>query len=190
MADARGQVTALLADAKLGRKEALDRLAPLVYRELRRIAGAQMRGERAGHTLQPTALVHEAYFRLVDQKCAGWQNRTQFFAVSARIMRRLLVDHARRRRAAKRGVPITLDEALFRRPGADHTEEILAVDEVLERLAKLDARQAHVVELRYFGGLSMEGTAEALGIAVRTAKLDWATAKAWMKERLSAGGMP
>lgn len=188
MADARGAVTELLAELKLGRKDALGRLLPLVYRELRRIAGNQMRLERAGHTLQPTALVHEAFLRLVEQSRADWQNRAQFIAVSAQLMRRLLVDHARRRRAAKRGIPITLNEEFFRSPGGDQTEEILAVDEVLTRLTVLDPRQARVVELRYFGGLSVEATAEAMGIAARTVKLDWAMAKGWMKSQLSPVG--
>ena len=189
VADVRGEVTELLGELKLGRKETLDRLMPLVYRELRRIAGHQMRDERVGHTLQPTALVHEAFLRLVDQSRADWQNRAQFLGVSAQLMRRLLVDHARRRRAAKRGIPVTLNEEIFRQsPGADQTEEILAVDEVLARLAALDPRQARVVELRYFGGLSVEETAEAMGIAPRTVKLDWAMAKGWMKSQLSSGG--
>ncbi|HXA64605.1 MAG TPA: ECF-type sigma factor [Bryobacteraceae bacterium] len=188
MADTRGEVTWLLAEARLGRSDALHRLMPLVYRELRRIAGHQMRAERPGHTLQPTALVHEAFLRLVDQNHDNWQNRTQFFGVAAQLMRRLLVDHARRRRAAKRGLPVTLSERVCQRaPGTDQTEEILAVDEVLARLAELDPRQARVVELRYFGGLSVEETAEALGIATRTVKLDWAMAKGWMKSQLSSG---
>jgi RNA polymerase sigma-70 factor, ECF subfamily len=188
MADARGEVTGLLAELKLGRQDALDRLMPLVYRELRRIAGNQMRNERVGHTLEPTALVHEAFLRLVDQSRADWQNRAQFLGVSAQLMRRLLVDHARRRRAGKRGIPVTLNEEIFQRsPGAGQTEEILAVNEVLARLSDLDPRQARVVELRYFGGLSVDETAEALGIAARTVKLDWAMAKGWMKSHLSPG---
>jgi len=188
MADTRGEVSRLLAEVRLGRSDALDRLMPLVYRELRRIANHQMRGERAGHTLQPTALVHEVFLRLVEQSHDNLQNRAQFFGVAAQLMRRLLVDHARRRRAAKRGVPVTLNEEIYQRgSGVDQTEEILAVDEVLARLAELDPRQARVVELRYFGGLSVEETAEAMGIATRTVKLDWAMAKGWMKSRLSAG---
>lgn len=162
---------------------------PLVYQELRRIAGNQMRGERSGHTLQPTALVHEAFLRLVGQNRADWKNRTQFFAVAAQLMRRLLVDHARRRRAAKRSIAVTLNEEIcHRRPGADQTEEILAVDEILGQLAELDPRQARVVELRYFGGLSVKETAEAIGVATRTVKLDWAMAKGWLKSQLAAGG--
>jgi RNA polymerase sigma-70 factor (ECF subfamily) len=187
--DARGDITALLAEVKNGRKDALDRLLAVVYAELRRIARNQMRREREGHTLQPTALVHEAFLRLVEQDPAGWQNRAQFFGVAAQLMRRLLVDHARRRRAAKRSIPITVDDALLQ-PGsaAVPNEEILAVDQALDRLARLDARQASVVELRYFGGLSVQETAEVLGVAERTVKLDWAMAKGWMKSQLSAGG--
>jgi RNA polymerase sigma factor (TIGR02999 family) len=186
--DSRTAVTALLAEVRLGRKDALDRLLPLVYRELRRIAGHQMRAERVGHSLQPTALVHEAFLRLVDQSRADWQNRAHFFGVTAQLMRRLLVDHARRRHAAKRGVPVTLNEEVLQAgAGGGQTEEILAVHEVLTRLAELDPRQAQVVELRYFGGLSVEETAEAMGIAARTVKLDWAMAKGWMKTQLGAG---
>jgi RNA polymerase sigma factor (TIGR02999 family) len=174
---------------RLGRDDAIDRLMPVVYRELRRIAGQQMRRERTGHTLQPTALVHEAFLRLVDQNPASIQNRVQFFGVAAQLMRRLLVDYARRRRAAKRGLPVTLSEEIVPRDsGGLQTEEILAVDEVLSRLARLNARQARVVELRYFAGMSVEEAAEAMGIAARTVKLDWAMAKAWMKSQLSAGG--
>jgi RNA polymerase sigma factor (TIGR02999 family) len=124
----------------------------------------------------------------VEQNQDNWQNRAQFFGVAAQLMRRLLVDHARRRRAAKRGIPVTLNEEIYQRgSGADQTEEILAVDEVLARLAELDSRQARVVELRYFGGLSVEETAEAMGIGERTVKLDWALAKAWMKSQLRGG---
>jgi RNA polymerase sigma factor (TIGR02999 family) len=188
MPDDSGEVTRLLAEIRLGRSGALDRLMPLVYRELRRIASHQMRGERAGHTLQPTALVHEAFLRLVEQNPENWQNRGQFYGVAAQLMRRLLVDHARRRRAGKRGIPVTLTEEIYQRGSCtDRTEEILAVDEVLARLADLDPRQARVVELRYFGGLSVEETAEVMGMATRTVKLDWAMAKGWMKSQLSAG---
>ena len=186
MAEARGEVTELLAELKLGRKDALDRLMPLVYRELRRIAGHQMRDERVGHTLQPTALVHEAFLRLVEQSRADWQNRAQFMGVAAQLMRRILVDHARRRAAAKRGVAITLNEEIFNRAaGADRTEEVLAVDEILSRLAELDPRQARIAELRYFGGLSVEETAEAMGLSARTVKGDWAMAKGWLRSQLA-----
>jgi RNA polymerase sigma factor (TIGR02999 family) len=189
MTGSGGEVTALLGELKLGRKDALEKLMPLVYRELRRVAGNCMRDERPGHTLQPTALVHEAFLRLVDQNRADWQNGTQFVAVAAQLMRRLLVDHARGRRALKRGIPVTLNEEILERAaGADQTEEILAVDEILGRLAELDAQQARIAELRYFGGLSVEETAEALAISPRTVKRDWAMAKAWLKSQLDTGG--
>lgn len=176
----------LLGELKLGRKDALERLMPLVYRELRRVAGRCMRDERPGHTLQPTALVHEAFLRLVDQDRAGWQNRAQFVGVAGQVMRRLLVDHARGRRALKRGVPITLNEEIFHRAGRpDQTEEILAVNEILTGLENLDPQQARIVELRYFGGLSVEETAEAMAISPRTVKRDWAMAKGWLKGQLS-----
>jgi RNA polymerase sigma factor (TIGR02999 family) len=184
-------VTRLLAEVRLGRDEALDRLMRVVYAELRRIAAQQMRRERVGHTLQPTALVHEAFLRLVEQDPTGFENRGQFFGVAAQLMRRLLVDYARRRRAAKRGTPVTLREEILPHGSAGlQTEEILAVDEVLAQLAKLDQRQARVVELRYFGGLSVQETAEAMGIAPRTVKLDWAMAKGWMKAQLKGAADP
>ncbi len=179
----------LLGELKLGRKDALDRLIPLVYRELRRVAGHYMRDERPGHTLQPTALVHEAFLRLVDQDHADWQNRAQFIGVAAQLMRRLLVDHARGRRALKRGIPVTMNEEIFNRAaGADQTEEILAVDEILARLAELDPQQARMVELRYFGGLSVEETAEAMAISARTVKRDWAMAKGMDEDPTGAAG--
>jgi RNA polymerase sigma factor (TIGR02999 family) len=183
--DSRSEVTVLLGELKLGRKDALERLMPLVYRELRRVAGRCMRAESPGHTLQPTALVHEAFLRLVGQDHANWQNRAQFVGVAGRLMRRILVDHARGRRALKRGIPVTLHEEILQRAGSlDQTEEILAVDEILEMLAALDPQQARIVELRYFGGLSVEETAEALEISPRTVKRDWAMAKGWMKSQL------
>ena len=185
-----GEVTALLGEMKLGSQDALARLIPLVYRELRRLAGHYMRDERASHTLQPTALVHEAFLRLVGQDRADWQNRAQFMGVAAQLMRRILVDHARRRAAAKRpSAGVALDEAKFD-PAASigQAEEILAVDEVLERLANLDPQQARIVELRYFGGLSVEETAEAVGISPRTVKRDWAMARAWLRQELAEAG--
>jgi RNA polymerase sigma factor (TIGR02999 family) len=184
--DSRGEVSVLLGELKLGRKDALERLVPLVYKELRRVAGHYMRGERPGHTLQPTALVHEVFLRLVDQDHADWRNRAQFVGVAGQLMRRLLVDHARGRKALKRGVAVTMNEEIFQRAGTtDHTEEILAVDETLARLELLDPQQARVVELRYFGGLSVEETAEAMEISPRTVKRDWAMAKGWMKSQLT-----
>ena len=187
MVDSRGEVTVLLEQLKLGSEDALERIIPLVYRELRRVAGRYMRDERPGHTLQPTALVHEVFLRLVGQRRADWRSRTQFVGVAGQLMRRLLVDHARGRRALKHGIPITLNEEIFDRAAADHTEEVLAVDEILARLEQFDAQQARIVELRYFGGLSVEETAEAMAISPRTVKRDWAMAKGWLKTQLRAG---
>ena len=188
MSDA-GDVSVLLGELKGGRKDALELLIPLIYGELRRLAGHYMRHERPGHTLQATALVHEAFLRLVDQSRADWQSKTQFMAVASQLMRRLLVDHARARAALKRGTPVTLDESRFDL-GADllQSEEILAVDEALESLARLDPQQARVMELRYFGGLSVEEAAEVLGVSTRTVKRDSAMAKAWLRGRLESGG--
>jgi RNA polymerase sigma factor (TIGR02999 family) len=187
MANAPGEVTALLAEVKLGSKDAMTRLIPLVYRELRRLAGHYMRAERAGHTLQATALVHEAFLRLVGQERADWQSRSQFIGVAAQLMRRILVDHARGHAAAKRAsIPVPLDEARLNQ-GANlgQTEEILAVDEVLVRLGQIDPQQARVVELRYFGGLSVEETAEVMEISARTVKREWAMARAWLRAKLA-----
>ncbi|MFN7993493.1 MAG: ECF-type sigma factor [Bryobacteraceae bacterium] len=191
MVGSPGEVTVLLGDLKLGRQDALGKLIPLVYKELRRLAGHHMRNERASHTLQPTAVVHEAFLRLVGQDRADWKNRAQFIGVAAQLMRRILVDHARRRAAAKRGVGITLDEEIFdRSPRADRMLEVLEVDEILGRLADLDPRQARIAELRYFGGLSVEETAEAMGLSARTVKSDWAMAKAWLHSRLTQRTLP
>jgi RNA polymerase sigma factor (TIGR02999 family) len=173
---------------KLGNKDAVARLIPLVYRELRRLAQHYMRNERVGHTLQPTALVHEAFLRLVGQERTDWQNRSQFIGVAAQLMRRVLVDHARARVAAKRAnVPVTLDESLLDRvPAMVQAAEILAVDAALVRLNRLDPQQVRVIELRYFGGLSVDETAEVMGISSRTVKRDWAMARAWLRARLAA----
>jgi len=187
MANAGGEVTSLLAEMKLGHQDALGRLMPLVYAELRRLAGHYLRGERTGHTLQPTALVHEAFLRLVGQDRTDWQHRGQFIGVAAQLMRRNLVDYARQRAARKRaGSPVTLDEErLGPGVGMDRTEEILAMEEVLDRLAKVDPQQARIVELRYFGGLAVEETAEVLEISPRTVKRDWAMARAWLRAELA-----
>ena len=188
MANPPGEVTALLGEMRLGSKDALARLIPLVYKELRRLAGRYMRDERHSHTLQPTALVHEAFLRLVGQERADWQNKAQFMGVAGQLMRRILVDHARRRTAIKRaGARVTVDHSRFSEeanPG--QAEQILAVDEALERLNGLDPQQARVVELRYFGGLSIDEAAESMGISSRTVKRDWAMAKAWLRTQLGA----
>ncbi|HLJ48251.1 MAG TPA: sigma-70 family RNA polymerase sigma factor [Bryobacteraceae bacterium] len=181
--ESAGKVTLLLAEMRRGNNEALSSLIPLVYNELRRLAAHCLRDERSGHTLQPTALVHEAYLRLAGQNRAGWQDRAQFMGVAAQVMRRILVDYARQKTAAKRGgnVPVVLlDEPEL--PGvSERSEEMLAVDEALARLADLDPQQARIVEMRYFGGMTVEETAEALAIAPRTVKRDWAMAKAWLR---------
>ena len=186
MADSRGEVSLLLAEMRSGHKDALARLLPLVYNELRRLAGRYMRDERPGHTLQPTALVHEAYMRLAGQDRANWQNRAQFMGIAGQLMRRLLVDHARKRHAAKRGGSlVTLEEGLGNPCSpVEQSEELLALDEALERLEALDPQQARVVELRYFGGLSAEETAEAMGISQRTVEREWSLAKAWLRTQL------
>lgn len=181
-------VARLLADVGSGRSEALDELFPLVYDELRSLAVAQLRRERPDHTLQPTALVHEAYLRLAGQT-ATVEGRAHFMSVAALVMRRILTDHARRRQATKRdGIAVTLDDAYPAAAARD--DEILAVDEALERLARLSARQARVVELRYFAGLSIEETAATVGISVATAKRDWVVAKGWLQRELGPGTAP
>ena len=182
-------LTRLLVAWSHGEPGALDRLVPLVYGQLRRQARLQLRHERAGHTLQPTALVHEAFLRLVGQSRAQWQNREHFFAVAARAMRRVLVDHARARAAAKRGdgrTLIALDEAPD--PAAPPAVDVLALDQTLDRLAAIDLRQARVVELRYFAGLSAPETAAALEVSLATVNRDWAMARAWLFREL--GGTP
>lgn len=184
-----GEVTALLQEMKLGSKDALARLIPLVYKELRHLAGYYMQDERASHTLQPTALVHEVFLRLVDQNRADWQNRAQFMAVAGQLMRRILVDHARRRAAVKRANACTTLDGARLNGGANlgQAEEILAVDEALDRLGRLDPQQARIVELRYFGGMSVEEIAELMGISPRTVKRDWAMAKDWLRAQLTEG---
>jgi len=175
-----------LAAWRAGDPAALERLLPLVYTELHRLAHGQMRGERPGrHTLQTTALVNEAYLRLVDCRQVHWQNRTQFFALSAQLMRRILVDAARARGARKRGgeaVHVTLHDSAVVSPARDG--EMLALDEALTRLAEMDPRKGRVVELRYFGGLSVEETAEALEVSPETVMRDWKMAKLWLLREL------
>jgi RNA polymerase sigma-70 factor (ECF subfamily) len=182
-------VTRLLADVRLGRRDALDRLLPIVHDELRRIASAYMRRERADHTLQPTALVNEAYLRLVDQREIVWQDRAHFVGVAARLMRQILVDHARARAAAKRagGVDrVPLDETVL--VEAERPVDLLALDEALERLAAMDPALARVVELRYFGGLTTREAAEATGVSTATIEREWATARGWLRRELLREG--
>jgi RNA polymerase sigma factor (TIGR02999 family) len=180
-------VTGLLHAWASGDQSALDALLPLVYEELRRQAGRYMRTQPPGHTLQTTALVHEAYLRLVGQPTVEWTGRAHFFGVAAKAMRSVLVDHARARRAAKRGGSahaITLDDAGgVAAPQA--SVDVLALDEALGRLAELDSRKSQLVELRYFGGLGIDEAADVLGVSPATAKRDWTTARAWLRRELS-----
>jgi RNA polymerase sigma-70 factor (ECF subfamily) len=180
------EITRLLLAWGDGDESALAALTPLVYRELRRRAHRYMKGERAGHTLQTTALVNEAYLRLVGSQKVRWQNRAHFFAVSAQLMRRILVDFARSRDYQKRGggaQQVELDEAAV--VADDRGAEMVALDEALQALAELDARQARVVELRYFGGLSDAESAEVLKVSVGTVRRDWTLARAWLNRELS-----
>jgi RNA polymerase sigma factor (TIGR02999 family) len=182
-------VTGLLLAWSDGDQAALEKLIPLVYAELHRLAKRYMRRENAGHTLQTSALVNEAYLRLIEAHRVRWQNRSHFFAVSAQLMRRILVDFARARQSLKRGgsaCQVSLDESLVVSPerGAD----LLALDEALERLGTLNARQSQVVELRYFGGLNEEEVAEVLKVSSRTVRHDWSLARAWLYRELSLGG--
>lgn len=179
-ANADAGVTRLLVRWTEGDSKALDELFPLVYDELRRLARSYLNRERHGHTLQSTALVHEAYMRLVDQNVT-WQSRAHFFGIAAQMMRRILVDHARAHNAAKRGdgeVKVTLDEGLVQ--AGERDVNVIALDEALNNLAKLDVQQSKIVELRFFAGLSIEETSEVLDISPATVKRDWAMAKAWL----------
>lgn len=178
-------------DLRRGDRSAGDRLMPLVYDELRALAADYLRNERAGHTLQPTALAHEAWVRLIGDTRPAWQDRAHFMALAARAMRRVLVDHARKHAAAKRGGGwgrVTLHDA--EAPGADRVIDILAVDEALSQLHEMDERHARVVELRYFGGLTSAETAEVLGVARSTVAEDWKVARAWLLHALAGGSDP
>ena len=181
-------VTLLLQAWSGGNKEALDRLAPLVYQELHRIARSYMARERPNHTLQATALVNEAYVRLVDARQVTWQDRAHFFALCARAMREILIDHARVRDSAKRGggqATIELDEGLV--AGGSPEANLLELDDALKRLAELDPRKSQVVELRFFGGLNLEETAEALKVSTKTVQRDWDLARGWLYRELRGG---
>ncbi len=187
MAENQDEVTALLAGMKGQDSQALAKLVPLVYRELKGLAAHFLQEERQGHTLQPTALVNEVYLRLCDQN-AKWQNRAHFMAVAGQLMRRILVDYARQRVATKRGgheQRFDLEECDLA-VNVEQSEEILAIDECLERLAQLDSQQARVVEMRYFAGMTVEETAQALSISPRTVKREWAMAKAWLRIEISS----
>ena len=179
-------VTRLLREAQAGDRAALDELLPLVYRELRQLASRHLAGERPGHTLQPTALVHEVYLKLIDQHSVDWRNRAHFFGLAAEMMRRVLVNHAVGRRAQKRGAGATvvsLEEAESFPGGRGLDVELL--DEALRRLAELDPAQARLVELRFFAGLSNEEAAEVLGVSESTVKREWRSAKAWLAAQLA-----
>ncbi len=179
------EVTFLLAEWAKGSADALEKLTPLVYNRLRQLAASYLRKEREGHTLQPTELVHEAYLRLVDQASPNWQNRAHFFGVAARLMRQILVDHARQRQAGKRmgsKVKVSLDQALsFQK---ERPADLIALDLSLDALEKIDARKCKAVELRYFGGLSLEETAQALDVSVITVRRDVKMAEAWLQREM------
>jgi RNA polymerase sigma-70 factor (ECF subfamily) len=180
-----GDVTALLAELGQGKEDAASRLIPIVYSELRKRAGAYMNRERADHTLQPTALVHETYLKLLQHHTIEYQSRSHFFAVASQIMRRILVDHARSRSSEKRGEgkkPVALEETVIFAPA--YSEDLLNLDDALQRLTALDARQGKIVELRFFGGLTVEQTAEVLEISPKTVKRGWSMAKAWLHGEL------
>jgi len=179
-------ITQLLVDWNQGNESARDKLIPLVANELRRIASRYLYGERHEHTLQATALINEAYIRLVDQKQVQWQNRAHFFGVAAQLMRRILVDYARTRNAAKRDGQrhkLSLDDVI--NLSEEHDKNLVALDEALERLAKLQPQRSQIVELRFFGGMTIEETASALNVSVDTVKAEWRLAKAWLYREIS-----
>ncbi len=183
-----GEITQMLMELTDGNHDVVDRILPHIYDELRRLAGSYLRRERPDHTLQPTALVHEAYMKLIDQKRVKWQNRAHFFGIAAQVMRRILMDHARKHLAGKRGGNadvLPLEEEILV-VSQDKSAELLALDDALEQLEKLDPQKAKVVELRYFGGLSIEETAEVLGVSVPTVNRHWRMAKAYLYSELSA----
>ena len=187
MDPAASEVTALLKQWTDGRQDALERLVPVVHAELRKLAASYMRRERPDHTLQPTALVNEAFMKLVDQRAVQWRNRAHFFGIAAQAMRRILVDHARARASAKRGAaerPVPLDDVAV--AGAMPDPTLVALDEALTRLEHLDTQQSRVVELRFFGGLTMEETAVVLGVSPATVGREWACARAWLHAELQA----
>jgi RNA polymerase sigma factor (TIGR02999 family) len=182
-------VTALLGEWSRGNEGALNQLLPLVYAELRRMAARQLRRERSNHTLQPTALVHEVYLRLVDQRQVDWQDRAHFLGVAARVMRRILVDHARRHGARKRGDGVQcVSLGVVEEPAASSDLPVLALDQVLSRLETADPDLARIVELRAFGGLTIDEAAHVLKVSPSTAKRDWRTARAWLHRELGSDG--
>jgi RNA polymerase sigma-70 factor (ECF subfamily) len=186
MTPSHGTISRLLLEWREGDQTALDRLVPLVYRELRRLAGYYMRRQRADHTLQTSALINEAYLRLIDHKNMRWENRAHFYAVAAQAMRRILVDHARSRGYQKRGggaLKVSFDEAVI---GAEErAAELIALDDALQDLAGLDPRKCQIVELRYFGGLSVDETAAVVGVSAVTVMREWRSAKGWLLRAIS-----
>jgi RNA polymerase sigma factor (TIGR02999 family) len=184
--NATRDVTQLLVEWASGDQQALEKLTPLVYRELRLLAASHLRKERNAHTLQPTALVHEAYLKLVDQSRPNWQNRTHFFAVASHMMRQVLVDHARRRQAGKRaGLKVSLQEAVsFER---ERSRDLVALDSALKELEQLDSRKCKAVELRYFGGLSLDEIAQTLDVSLATVRRDLRMAEAWLGHQMQSG---
>ena len=182
------EITKLLHNWQGGDRAALDALVPVVYKELHRLAHCELRKERPDHTLQSAALVHEAYFRLLGQNPPQWESRTHFFAIAAQLMRQILVDYARRRRASKRGSGVcmlTLEDAVALPQRKDKDVDVIALDDALNTLAELDPRQSRVVELRFFAGLSLEETSEVMGIATATVQRDWTAARAWLHREIS-----
>lgn len=180
----------MLIEVTNGNQDAVNRLLPFLYDELRRLAGSYLRKERVDHTLQPTALVHEAYMKLIDQRNVKWQNRAHFFGIAAQVMRRILLDHARKHLAEKRGgdaEKLPLEEELLV-VSHGRSAELVALDDALAELAKFDADKAKLVELRYFGGLSIEETAEVMGVSVATVNRQWRLAKAWLYNQLDRTG--
>jgi RNA polymerase sigma factor (TIGR02999 family) len=186
MTPSPGSITRLLVDWRDGDKGALDRLIPLVYKEMRRLAGYYMRRQRADHTLQTSALINEAYLRLIDHKNMRWENRAHFYAVAAQAMRRILVDHARSRGYQKRGggaLKVSFDEAVI---GAqERAGELIVLDDALKDLAAIDPRKSQIVELRYFGGLSVDETAEVIGVSPVTVMREWRSAKGWLLKAIT-----
>jgi RNA polymerase sigma-70 factor, ECF subfamily len=185
--NSHGEITQMLIEMTDGNKEVVNQILPHIYDELRRLAGSYLRKERSDHTLQPTALVHEAYMKLIDQKNVKWQNRAHFFGIAAQVMRRILMDHARKHLASKRGGDadvLPLEEEILV-VSHDRSADLVALDDALNELAKFDSDKARVVELRYFGGLSIEETAEVMDVSVPTINRHWRMAKAWLYSELA-----
>jgi RNA polymerase sigma factor (TIGR02999 family) len=186
-ATSTSEVTRLLVDWSNGDHAALDELIPLVYDELRRLAGRYMRRESQGHTLQTSALVNEAYLRLIDQKYVKWQNRAHFYGVAAQLMRRILVDHARSRSRTKRGGGTQMVSLADQAVVSEETAEVIALDVALNSLAEMDPRKSQIVEMKFFGGLTTEEVAEVLNVTTRTVEREWRKAKAWLNRAISKG---